>query len=381
VEMGVSLFNYHLPMKQAKEICIVGGGLAGLSLAILAAKDGWNVHLFEKNTYPRQKVCGEYISMESYAFLASLGLQLAEINPPQINQFVLTTTHGLKAKTYLQTGGFGLSRWFLDEALYKIAVQQGVHISCNTKVNSVNQTPSGFEVVLQNGETMHYPLVVGAFGRISGLQSYAKKNAFIGVKYHVSNGPNENQIEIHQFKGGYCGISKVENNAFNLCYLTEASSFKKYKGNIDLFEKEVLYANPFLKERLQSKRLSEPVITSQIQFGTSNSKNQNYPLLGDAAGFIPPLTGNGMSLAFRSAFETFKALQTSESQGLTKGIVQKNNHYIQSYLRYRINKGIFLQRLLFVKNPIFNKLLCYGLVYIPGLLKILSKQAVGKKIV
>lgn len=367
-------------MKQAKEICIVGGGLAGLSLAILAAKDGWKVHLLEKNTYPRQKVCGEYISMESYAFLASLGLQLAEINPPQINQFVLTTTHGLKAKTHLQTGGFGLSRWFLDEALYKIAVQQGVLVSCNTKVTAVNQTSFGFEVVLQNGETMHYPLVVGAFGRISGLQPNAQKNAFIGVKYHVANGPNENQIEIHQFKGGYCGISKVENNAFNLCYLTEAASFKKYKGNIDLFEKEVLYANPFLKERLQSKRLSQPVITSQIQFGTSNSTTQNYPLLGDAAGFIPPLTGNGMSLAFRSASEIFKALQTFESKGFTKDIVQKNNRYIQSYLRYRINKGIFLQRLLFIKNPIFNKLLCYGLVYIPGLLKILSKQAVGKKI-
>lgn len=367
-------------MSNSKEICIIGGGLAGLSLAILTAKNGWKVTVLEKGDYPRPKVCGEYISMESYDFLESLGINLSKLNTPIIQNFTLTTEHGISASTKLNTGGFGISRMFLDHELYKIALENGVSIKLHSKVTGIEKNNLGFTVQINHGESLSYPLVVGTFGRISGLQENKKQNSFVGVKYHVDEGPKEDTIEIHQFNGGYCGVSKVENGAYNLCYLVNSNALKLVKGNIEALEEKVLSRNPSLKKRLQSKKLTEPVVTSKIFFGTQNSMQQGYILLGDAAGFIPPLTGNGMSLAFRSAKQLFLSLQEFQKHGEYNKLLQENHQYIQHYLKFRIKKGRFLQSLLFIQNPIFNKMLCYALVYVPGLLQILSKQAVGKKI-
>ena len=74
------------------DAAIIGGGLAGLSLAIQMARKGYSVVLFEKEKYPFHKVCGEYISMESWPFLLSLGLDLSALNLPKIDTLNLTAT-------------------------------------------------------------------------------------------------------------------------------------------------------------------------------------------------------------------------------------------------------------------------------------------------
>src|SRR5687767_13939717 len=92
------------------DVGIIGGGLAGLSASIVLAKAGYSVILFEKETYPFHKVCGEYISLESWDFLISLGLQLDSLNPPLINNLLLTSPDGSLLKQKLPLGGFGISR-------------------------------------------------------------------------------------------------------------------------------------------------------------------------------------------------------------------------------------------------------------------------------
>ncbi|HEX2627426.1 MAG TPA: FAD-dependent oxidoreductase, partial [Chitinophagaceae bacterium] len=76
------------------DIGIIGGGLAGLSLSIQLAKAGHSVILFEKEQYPFHKVCGEYISMESWDFLQSLGLDLPAMKPSMITQLQLSSVKG-----------------------------------------------------------------------------------------------------------------------------------------------------------------------------------------------------------------------------------------------------------------------------------------------
>src|SRR5437763_1722309 len=115
-------------MKTDYDIGIVGGGLAGLSLAILAANSGYSVVLFEKEEYPFHKVCGEYISLESYDFLVRLGLPLNDWNLPIIKNLQVSD---LKGKTYdfhLDLGGFGISRCRIDNALYELAKRKGVSV-------------------------------------------------------------------------------------------------------------------------------------------------------------------------------------------------------------------------------------------------------------
>src|SRR5882762_10377817 len=119
------------------DIAIVGGGLAGLSLSILLARKGWLVALFEKESYPFHKVCGEYISMESWDFLLGLGLPLENWELPKINQLYITAPNGESIAASLPLGGFGISRHKLDAALAVIAKQESVELFENTKVHDI----------------------------------------------------------------------------------------------------------------------------------------------------------------------------------------------------------------------------------------------------
>ena len=106
---------------QGADIATIGGGLAGLSLSIQLAKAGYNVVLFEKERYPFHKVCGEYISLESRDFIMSLGLDLPGMNLPIIKKLIVSSPNGKYIEQELPLGGFGISRYTLDNELSKIA--------------------------------------------------------------------------------------------------------------------------------------------------------------------------------------------------------------------------------------------------------------------
>src|ERR1700690_3626585 len=123
--------------KQIYDVGIVGGGLAGLSLSILLSRKGYRVCLFEKEVFPFHKVCGEYISMESWDFLIRLGLPLENWNLPKIHQLFITAPNGESISQTLPLGGFGISRFKLDAALADIAKAAGVDLFENTKVYDI----------------------------------------------------------------------------------------------------------------------------------------------------------------------------------------------------------------------------------------------------
>ena len=100
------------------DVAIIGGGLAGLALANDLAMRGRKVVVFEKGNYPRHKVCGEYISMESHSYLLKLCPVLNSMKLPVIKEFLLTTTGGSEFKTELDLGGFVISRYVLETLLY-----------------------------------------------------------------------------------------------------------------------------------------------------------------------------------------------------------------------------------------------------------------------
>jgi len=110
-------------------------------------------------------------------------------------------------------------------------------------------------------------------------------------------------IGLHLFEGGYCGISKVEGKkTYCMCYLTLASSIKKAGGIAELEEK-VLSKNPYLKQYLKLPRLYEKAeVISQVNFSSKSKVEEHAFMLGDTAGLIVPLCGNGMSMAFHAAY-------------------------------------------------------------------------------
>src|ERR1700744_2988208 len=176
------------------DVIITGGGLAGLSLSIQLAKAGYRVALFEKETYPYHKVCGEYISLESWNFLEELGLPLSDWNLPIIRKLLISAPDGGSIEQELPLGGFGISRYKIDAALAAIARSAGVVLYESVKVTDMVFNRSAFTVETRMG-TFSSTVACGTFGKRSNLdirwqraftrKKSARLNNYIGVKYHV----------------------------------------------------------------------------------------------------------------------------------------------------------------------------------------------------
>lgn len=302
---------------QTYNAAIIGGGLAGLATAIQLRQAGYSVVLFEKEKYPFHKVCGEYISLESWNFLLSLGLPLQEFNLPIINELHLTSPGGHALTTRLPLGGFGISRYLLDSMLADIARNAGVVLLEETRVDDVHFDGLFTVTYIRKGsadkEKIGATVAAAAYGKRSNLdvkwgRDFIRKSAgrsynYVGVKYHVRGAFSHQTIGLHNFEGGYCGISKIEDDLYCLCYMTGANQLKPFNGNLDKMEKEVLGRNPFLKKVMEEgDRVAHfPVTISQINFEKKAPVEKGLLLLGDAAGTIPPLCGNGMSIALHSS--------------------------------------------------------------------------------
>jgi menaquinone-9 beta-reductase len=311
----------NIPLTQTKlfpeaigeyDVAIVGGGLAGLALSIQLAKQGHKVILLEKDQYPFHKVCGEYISLESWDFLVSLGLDLKTMNLPLISRLQVSATNGRMLEQKLPLGGFGISRFLLDHSLFQIASGVGVIVKENTKVNDILFDQSGFSIdASQNSYSAK--VVCGSFGKRSnidikwkrGFSLSAKKklNNYIGVKYHIKSDFPVDTIALHNFDNGYCGIVKIEDDKYCLCYLTTAKNLQKSKGSVPEMEKNILGQNPYLRKIFaESKFLYEaPLTISQVSFDKKTQVENHVLMTGDAAGMITPLCGNGMSMALHAS--------------------------------------------------------------------------------
>ena len=302
------------------QIGIIGGGLAGLCLSIQAANAGFKTILFEKEAYPFHKVCGEYISMESFPFLERLGLPINEWNLPFIKRLEVSAPNGKVHQFPLPLGGFGVSRHFLDHQLYQLALKKGVTILTNTRVLHAHFMDDRFDIQTDRG-AYYAAFVAGSFGKRSNIdiklnrtfiQEKTKSlNNYIGVKYHINYPHQEDLISLHNFKNGYCGISKIEDNKSCLCYLTTAQNLHACNNQIKILEEKILFKNPRLEQIFKEAHFhfKKPLTISQVSFQEKSSVENHLILLGDAAGLITPLCGNGMSMAMHSSKILFELIQ------------------------------------------------------------------------
>jgi flavin-dependent dehydrogenase len=289
-----------------KNVTIIGGGLAGLISSILLARRGIAVTLIEKKQYPFHRVCGEYISNEVIPFLKSHNIFPAAFNPSSITQFQLTAVNGNSATLPLDLGGFGISRFSFDNFLKQEAEKSGVTVLQNTEATDVRFTGDGFEL-LANNKPLTADVLLCAFGKRAKLDVEWKRNftqsrsPYVGVKHHLkTNHPND-LIALHNFEGGYCGISNIEQGKTNLCYLVHRDKVRQ-AGSIEQLEQTVLKKNPWLKSIFENSEFlfDKPETINEISFATKEPVYKNMLMVGDAAGMITPLCGNGMAMAIRS---------------------------------------------------------------------------------
>lgn len=343
------------------DAAIIGGGLAGLALSIQLAKQGHSVVLFEKEKFPFHKVCGEYVSLESWKFLETVGLPLAQMNLPLIDTLLLTAPDGTSLSTQLPLGGFGISRYLLDDSLATLAKKSGVSLLEETKVDSVvykEKFTIKYRAVQDSEEQwIQSTICCAAYGKRSNLDlkwnrtflraGDKRLDNYVGIKYHIQTDWGENIIGLHNFQHGYCGISRIEENKYCLCYMVKADLLKQRRGNIQQLQNEVLAQNPHLKKIFRESKTVQnfPISISQINFNKKTIVEEGVLMLGDAAGTIPPLCGNGMSMALHSS----KIAATLIDQFLSGTIsrLQMEQFYQKSWNKEfgaRLRFGRLLQR-------------------------------------
>lgn len=372
-------------METNPDVLIIGGGLAGLTSAIHLSQKGLKVILIEKSDYPRHKVCGEYISNEILPYLLWLGVDVSKLNPTNITQFEFTTNTGKAATAKLPLGGFGISRYALDHFLYQKALENNCTIIKET-VTNVSFDNDVFTVITPN-KILTAKIVLGAFGKRSNIDQVLdrdfihKKSPWLAVKAHYSGDLDNDLVALHNFNGGYCGVSKVENNIINICYLADYATFKQYK-NIEDYQQNVLYKNKHLKAIFENSTLlfDKPITISQISFDKKQPVENHILMIGDTAGLIHPLCGNGMAMAIHSAkIASELVLDYYSNNPISRESLEKK--YTKEW-NIHFGKRIYMGRIL--AQILTNKTVTNALVSLvasfPGIMPSIIKQTHGKTI-
>ena len=240
-----------------------------------------------------------------------IGLPLHEMNVSLIDKLEVSSPNGKILHSDLHPGGFGISRYRMDEAIRNIALSTGAIIMDDTKVNSISFSNEIFTVETTVG-SFQSKSCCGSWGKRSNIdvkwkRLFTNKNSdrldnYVGIKYHVKTTMPADTIYLHNFKNGYCGFSKIEDDLYCLCWFSKASNIKT-AGSVAAAEEKILSENPALKKLLENvtKVNDQPVTISQVSLSKKSAVEEHVLMLGDAAGMISPLCGNGMSIAMRSA--------------------------------------------------------------------------------
>ncbi len=306
---------------------IIGAGIAGCALAARLARAGMDVILFERDKFPRDKLCGEFLSGEFQGLLEELGCldEILAHNPAPMERLRLTTMGGTHVELPLGAPGLGLSRSLLDTQLADYAQRCGARVIFEAQVTGMYQEPWGRTIVQVCREgveptlEVQAGLVVGAYGRrtsldrILGRPSFDKRSPWLAFKrHHVAHFSPERShlleelrgvVELHSFKGGYCGVSLVESDVVNVCLLLHKDCLASLPTvSWDSIKHYIGTSNTELRRRLGSLEASRPMLSvAQISLAQKERHQSNVLFVGDAATMIAPLAGDGQAMALHSA--------------------------------------------------------------------------------
>lgn len=288
------------------DLAVAGGGPAGCAAAITAARHGARVLLLEAGSYPRQKVCGEFTSAEALAALTSL---------LDKNALLQTTLRIDAARLFWRTQVIGarlpaqaasIPRNELDLALWNAALSAGCEARLQVKVNSIDRLQQGGFLVRTSAGEFGASTVVVASGRWSNLRKPAvappmQEPRWIGLKAHFREASPSRSVDLYFFEGGYCGVQPVGTDTVNACAMVRSDIARDLDSVFDL--------HPKLRSRTRDwTAVIEPVTTAPLVFSEPLPEREGVLYAGDAAAFVDPFVGDGISLALHTGMTAARAL-------------------------------------------------------------------------
>ena len=296
------------------DLAIIGGGPAGCAAAIVAARSGARVLLLERGHFPRHKVCGEFVSAESLGLLHDLlanDFRHLLLGAPRISHSRIFLD-GSILQTAIDPPASSIPRFDLDSALWDTCIEEGVDCRAETAVRSV-EVKGPFRVVT-GGQVFEAEALVNASGRWSSFTSPEvrarnTKEKWVGIKAHFHEPSAPRSVDLYFFDGGYCGVqpvcaeSKGSGSRINACAMVRADVANALH--------DVLSQHHALHERSRTwTQVTEPVTTSPLVFHKPEPTQRAMLQVGDAAAFVDPFVGDGISLALRSGALAAECLHT-----------------------------------------------------------------------
>jgi geranylgeranyl reductase family protein len=306
------------------DVIIIGAGPAGIACALMLCKSNIKVAVIDKSTFPRDKICGDAISLDVVN-------QLARISPELLNAFealenklpssgvkmISPEGHYIDLPLYengVKKNGYICERFVFDNFLYEQLTKfPEIKIFPLTTVTDVIFEEQQVIVKTDQGNFFSQ-MVVGADGAHSIVNK--KTTSFPVEKEHYSAGlrqyfenvtgfHEENFIELHFFPEllpGYLWIFPLPNGKANVGLGVLSSTVSKKKMNLKEIFHQLLYNHPRLKKRFENARPLEPIKGFGLPLGSKKRKlsGTRFLLIGDAASLIDPFTGEGIANAIRS---------------------------------------------------------------------------------
>ena len=306
------------------DVIIAGGGPAGSSAAIRLVQQNRRVLLVEQKRFPRQKLCGEFISPECFDHFRQLGVadKMLASNPTSLTETVFYSRRGHRVRVpsdwFGTRAALGLSRAEMDNHLLRRAVSVGVDVLENSAVTEVieeGERVCGVRIRTDEGDRDYRaPVTLDATGRARVLCRKVERHSenelrvrtrprLVAFKAHFSaTEVTPGACEIYSYTRGYGGLSTIENELANLCFIVAAKDVRRWHSDPELVLRNTLMTNPRAAKVLApAKRSSDWRSVSLENFGYQDATPKAGLLaLGDSAAFIDPFTGSGMLMALES---------------------------------------------------------------------------------
>lgn len=301
------------------DILIIGGGPAGATSALYLTQHGFDITLVEKKKFPRETLCGEFLSQEVTNALKELNLfeEFIALKPNRLKSFKAISKTGVELISPLNFEAYGMKRSVFDEMLLTKVKGKKISVIQPGEVLNIKKTNRGFfsEILLATGETyrINSKFVIGAYGRQNILdkkldRNFINKKSYLnGVKFHLpDNMLNEycpDEIRIYFDEGFYCGINQANEAEVTLCFLEYRN-----KSQVSPRDKllEVMKSNPkfnqlFTNAALDFIKSANIYGTGNIFFGKRRLVENGIIMIGDSARVIAPLAGDGIGMAMETA--------------------------------------------------------------------------------
>ena len=382
---------------QEFDIAIIGGGPAGCAAAIRLSGQGHSVALIERATFPRDKVCGDALSVDvvkqlerldpalSLAFeqmadkLPALGIRLVAPNGREVDLDV--------RQELVQTPGYVSSRLTFDNLLFQHVLQRtNTKVLQQTEVKEAEKEPNGFRLATSEGE-IRARLVLAADGANSvlsrGQQFNDKEHYAAGLRVYYENVQGfhaSNLIELHFYKEilpGYLWVFPMAGGKANVGIGAPTKVIKSKGIHLRQLLDKLIREQPGLKERFREAKALETVKGAPLPLASGKRplSGDHFMLLGDAASLIDPFSGEGIGNAIRSGrFAAEIALQAFEENRFDADYLQAYDQKIQKAMSTEFKVSSALQKVaryphllniiarLANRHPAFHRLMCDALM-------------------